>query len=231
MAIINGLQKTSVIDFPGKIVSTVFLGNCNFRCPYCHNSDLVFNQGLPRIDDSVLFDHLEKRRGILDGICITGGEPTLHTDLPDLIRGVKERGFLVKLDSNGTNPKMLEDLLSEGLVDYIAMDIKAPKEKYPSIVRTKVRMDRIQRSIDLIKEMAPDYEFRTTVVRELLSEEDIMAIGEWIAGARRYALQEFRAHKPLDQNCVECHAYSREEMEAVAKKLKPYFEEVIVRAR
>lgn len=230
MAVINGLQKTSVIDFPGKIVSTVFFGKCNFRCPYCHNSDLVFNQGLPQIDDSVLFEHLEKRRGILDGICITGGEPTLHPDLPELIRGVKKRGFLVKLDSNGTNPRMLEDLLSEGLIDYIAMDIKAPKEKYPLVVGTAVRMDRIQRSIDLIREMAPDYEFRTTVVKELITEEDLIAIAEWIDGSKRYALQQFRPSKTLDPKCMECHGYSKEEMETIAKRLKPYFGEVMVRA-
>ncbi len=130
MVVINGMQKTSLIDYPGKIVTTIFFGNCNFRCPYCHNSDLVFNKDLQQIDESVLLEYLDKRRGMLDGICITGGEPTLHSDLPDLIRHVKERGFLVKLDSNGTNPRMLEELFAENLVDYIAMDIKAPKDKY-----------------------------------------------------------------------------------------------------
>lgn len=230
MVVINGLQPTSLIDYPGKIVSTIFFGNCNFRCPYCHNSDMVFNQGLPQIDESVLIEHLENRRGKLDGICITGGEPTLHADLPELIRHVKERGFLVKLDSNGTNPKMLEELLSDGLVDYIAMDIKAPKERYSEIVRVNVNMDLIQRSIDLIREMAPDYEFRTTLVKELITEGDLIAIGEWIDGSKRYALQQFRPYKTLDPDCMKCHGYSKEEMEAFAERLKPYFEEVLVRA-
>lgn len=230
MVVINGLQRTSFIDYPGKIVSTVFFGNCNFRCPYCHNSDLVFNQDLPQIDESVLIGHLENRRGKLDGICITGGEPTLHADLPELIRHVKERGFLVKLDSNGTNPKMLEELLSDGLVDYIAMDIKAPEERYSEIVRANVNIGLIQRSIDLIREMAPDYEFRTTIVKELLSEGDLIAIGEWIDGSKRYALQQFKPHKPLDPECMKCHGYSKEEMEAFAERLRPYFEEVLVRA-
>lgn len=230
MVVINGLQRTSFIDYPGKIVSTVFFGNCNFRCPYCHNSDLVFNQDLPQIDESVLIGHLENRKGKLDGICITGGEPTLHADLPELIRHVKERGFLVKLDSNGTNPKMLEELLSDGLVDYIAMDIKAPEERYSEIVRANVNIGLIQRSIDLIREMAPDYEFRTTIVKELLSEGDLIAIGEWIDGSKRYALQQFKPHKPLDPECMKCHGYSKEEMEAFAERLRPYFEEVLVRA-
>ncbi len=230
MVVMNGMQRTSFIDYPGKIVSTIFFGNCNFRCPYCHNSDLVFNKDLPQIDESVLLEHLENRRGKLDGICITGGEPTLHSDLPELIRHVKERGFLVKLDSNGTNPKMLEELFSEGLVDYIAMDIKAPKEKYSEIAKANVNMDLIQRSIDLIREKAPDYEFRTTIVRELTSKEDLMEIAGWIKGAKRYSLQQFKPHKPLDPKCMECHGYSKEEMDGFAEELRPYFGEVLVRA-
>jgi len=230
MVVMNGMQKTSFIDYPGKIVTTVFFGNCNFRCPYCHNSDLVFNKDLLQIDESILLEHLEKRRGKLDGICITGGEPTLHQDLPELIRDVKEGGFLVKLDSNGTNPNMLEKLFSEGLIDYLAMDIKAPREKYSEVVKVNVNIERIQRSIDLIREMAPDYEFRTTIVRELTSETDLIDIAEWIAGSKRYALQQFKPYKPLDPMCMKCDGYSREEMEGFANRLKPYFKEVIVRA-
>ncbi|MCD6360762.1 MAG: anaerobic ribonucleoside-triphosphate reductase activating protein, partial [Armatimonadetes bacterium] len=191
MAVMNGMQRTSFIDYPGKIVSTVFFGRCNFRCPYCHNSDLVFNRDLPEIEGTVLLEHLENRRGKLDGICITGGEPTLHPDLPDFIRAVKERGFLVKLDSNGTNPGMLEELFDENLVDYMAMDIKAPKEKYPEITGVKVNMEPIQRSIDVLRKKAPDYEFRTTAVRELTDEGGLMAIAKWIAGSKRYVLQQF----------------------------------------
>lgn len=230
MAVMNGMQRTSFIDYPGKIVSTVFFGRCNFRCPYCHNSDLVFNKGLPQIDESVLIEHLENRRGKLDGICITGGEPTLHPDLPEFIRHVKERGFLVKLDSNGTNPEMLEELFSEELVDYIAMDIKAPKEKYAEVVKANVNTDTIQRSIDSIRKMAPDYEFRTTLIRELTDEEDLVAIGEWIKGSKRYVLQQFRANKPLDTECMKCRKYTKEEMEGFARRLSSYFDEVFVRA-
>ena len=230
MAVMNGMQRTSFIDYPGKIVSTVFFGGCNFRCPYCHNSDLVFNRKLPQIGENTLLEHLENRRGKLDGICITGGEPTLHPDLPEFIRHVKERGFLVKLDSNGTNPEMLEKLFDENLIDYIAMDIKAPKEKYSGVVKVNVNTDTIQRSIDLIREMAPDYEFRTTLVRELTDEEDLIAIGEWIKGSKRYALQQFRPNKPLDPKCMECQGYTREEMESFARRLAHYFDEVLVRA-
>ncbi len=230
MAVMNGMQRTSFIDYPGKIVSTVFFGRCNFRCPYCHNSDLVFNRDLPEIEGTVLLEHLENRRGKLDGICITGGEPTLHPDLPDFIRDVKERGFLVKLDSNGTNPGMLEELFDENLVDYMAMDIKAPKEKYPEITGVKVNMESIQRSIDIIRKKAPDYEFRTTTVRELTDDGDLMTIAKWIAGSKRYVLQQFRPHKTLDPKCMECHGYTREEMENLAQMLAPHFEEVLVRA-
>ncbi len=230
MAVMNGMQRTSFIDYPGKIVSTVFFGGCNFRCPYCHNSDLVFNRDLPQIGENILLEHLENRRGKLDGICITGGEPTLHPDLPEFIRHVKERGFLVKLDSNGTNPEMLEELFGENLVDYIAMDIKAPKEKYSGVVKVNVNTNTIQRSIDLIREMAPDYEFRTTLVRELTDEEDLIAIGEWIKGSKRYALQQFRPNKPLDPKCMECREYTREEMERFARRLSLYFDEVLIRA-
>ncbi len=231
MVVMNGMQKSSFIDYPGKIVTTVFFGNCNFRCPYCHNSDLVFNKDLPQIDESVLLEHLEKRRSVLDGICITGGEPTLHPELPDLIRHVKERGFLVKLDTNGTNPDMLDMLMSEELLDYVAMDVKAPREKYADIVKVNMNMNLIQRSIDLIRSMAPDYEFRTTIVREMLGEGDIMAIGEWIKGSKRYVLQQFKPHKPLDPAFVNCHGYTKEEMESFAEKLRIYFEEVQVRAK
>ncbi len=231
MVVMNGMQKTSFIDYPGKIVTTIFFGNCNFRCPYCHNSDLVFNKDLPRIDHGVLLEHLEMRKGKLDGICITGGEPTLHTDLPELIRDVKEKGFLVKLDSNGTNPRMLEELFSEDLVDYIAMDIKAPKERYSDVVKVNVNMDIIENSIDLIRDMAPDYEFRTTIPRELLSPDDIMRIGEWIKGSKRYALQQFKPNKPLDPACMDCHGYTKKEMDAMAERLKGYFDEVLVRAK
>ncbi len=230
MAVMNGMQRTSFIDYPDKIVSTVFFGRCNFRCPYCHNSDLVLGEELPQIEEKALLEHLENRRGKLDGICITGGEPTLHPDLPEFIRHVKERGFLVKLDSNGTNPGMLEELLDEGLVDYIAMDIKAPKDKYPEITGVKVNMESIQRSIDIIRRRAPDYEFRTTAVRELTDEGDLIAIGKWIKGSKRYVLQQFRPHKTLDPKCMECHGYTREEMERFARILAPYFDEVLVRA-
>ncbi len=228
---INGLQKVSFIDYPGHIVATIFFGGCNFRCPYCHNSGLVHNIGLPRIPVEELYEHLENRRGKLDGICITGGEPTLNPHLPTIIEGVKERGFKVKLDTNGTNPRMLGDLLSRGMVDYVAMDIKAPPERYGEVVRRPVRIDAIQRSIDLIRTTAPDYEFRTTIVRDLITARDLQKIGEWLHGSKRYALQQFRPTNTLDPSYRHKKAYTLEEMEEFAEMLRPHFEEVVVRGK
>ena len=217
---IKGLQKTTLLDFPEKLACTVFTGGCNFRCPFCHNASLVLRAGeAQEISEADFFNYLSKRKGMLDGVCITGGEPTLCPDLEDFIKKIKELGLLVKLDTNGTFPEKIESLLDKGLVDYIAMDIKNSPDKYPLTVGADVDMNKINRSIDILLSEKVDYEFRTTVVRELHSYEDFHAISEWIKGAKRYFLQTFEDSGDLIGSGFS--AYSREETEAVLKAILP----------
>ena len=190
--IIKGLQKTTLLDFPGKVACTVFTAGCNFRCPFCHNASLVVRAGeVDEISSEVFFDYISKRKGILDGVCITGGEPLISVGIEDFIKEIKSLGFLVKLDTNGAYPDKLEALLDEGLVDYVAMDIKNSKEKYALTAGLKDFPAGIERSIKIIMEKAPDYEFRTTVVRELHETQDIVKIAEWLKGTKHYYLQTY----------------------------------------
>lgn len=190
--IIKGLQKTTLLDFPGKVACTVFTGGCNFRCPFCHNASLVLHAGeVDEISEEDFFSYISKRKGILDGVCITGGEPLLSTGIEDFIRKIKALGLLVKLDTNGTFPEKLKHLLDEGLLDYVAMDIKNSKEKYALTAGVSKYPEAIDESIALIMEKAPDYEFRTTVVKELHTPQDIVNIAKWINGARHYFLQSY----------------------------------------
>ena len=166
--IIKGLQKTTLLDFPGKVACTVFTAGCNFRCPFCHNASLVTRPGdVDEISEESFFSYINKRKGILDGVCITGGEPLMSHGIEDFIRRIKQTGLLVKLDTNGAYPEKLKALLDEGLIDYVAMDIKNSREKYAMTVGLKEYPEKIEESIKLIMEKAPDYEFRTTVVKEL----------------------------------------------------------------
>ena len=227
---IKGFQKTTMIDYPGKIASVVFLGNCNFRCPYCQNRDLILNtHKMPSIEHKEIFDYLEAKKKWIDGICISGGEPTIHKGLPDFCRQLKSKGILVKLDTNGTSPEMLELLLKEKLVDFVAMDIKAPLDKYEIVAETSVNTDNIRKSVGLIKDSDVDYEFRTTVLPKLLNMNDLKAIGEWLKGSKKYVLQQFRAMNTLDKKYENEPAYSEDEMKRFGEMLKPYFETVEVR--
>lgn len=192
--IICGLNKTTLLDYPGHVASTIFLGGCNFRCQFCQNSSLVLN---PYSESSItkedLFSHLSKRKGIISGICITGGEPTLNSDLPDLIRDIKALDFKVKLDTNGYNPTMLEYLIQENLLDMVSMDIKASKEVYPDITGIpNLDICIIDKSINILKNSNLHHEFRTTVVNEYFSENDIHAIGKWLPKDSLYYLQLFK---------------------------------------
>jgi len=189
---IGAIQRTSLIDYPGLISCVLFTQGCNFRCGYCHNPELLDanNWSKPLLLDSI-FNFLVKRVGKIDSVVITGGEPTLHLGLPDFIKKIKNMGFKVKLDTNGTNPEMLKGLLKDFLVDYIAMDVKAPLSKYSLITGGDVRIDQIRSSINLIMSKAPDYEFRTTVVEDQLDFADILKLGADIKGAKRYYLQKF----------------------------------------
>lgn len=187
---IGGLMKLTLLDFPGKVACTVFVSGCNFKCPFCHNASLV-NAGAENIDENDFFAFLTRRRGILDGVCISGGEPTLYNDLPNFASRIKELGYAVKLDTNGSDPEMLERMISLKLVDYVAMDIKNSERGYVETCGGVDFIDRVEKSIDLLLCGNIDYEFRTTVVRELHSENDFEDIGKRISGAKRYYLQKF----------------------------------------
>ena len=222
---IGGVQKTSLLDFPDKISAIVFTQGCNFRCGYCHNPELIVLRNEP--SDDGFFEFLETRRGKLDGVMITGGEPCLQKDLIDFIKRIKEMGFLVKLDTNGSFPEVLEQALP--YIDYVAMDIKAPVEKYSDIVRVKINPDKIRESISLIMKSGVDYEFRTTVVRSQLSYGDFRQIGELIKAAKRYYLQKFVPSKTLDENMMKETTYSNAEFEAIKDILSEYIDNVVIR--
>lgn len=192
--IILGLQKTTLLDYPGLIASTIFTGGCNFRCPYCHNGDLVLHpNSFPSFLEEDVFRHLLEKKKILDGVCITGGEPTLQADLPQFINKIKDMGFKVKLDTNGTNPDMIRSLLDDKLIDYIAMDIKHSPSKYNTIAcMPHFDIDIISKSVKIIMNSNIDYEFRTTLMQECHSIDDMLSIGEWLKGADAYYLQAYR---------------------------------------
>lgn len=217
---IGGFQKVSLIDYPGRISAVVFTQGCNFRCPFCHNPELVDPErfaGL--IPEPEILSFLEKRKGRLDAVVITGGEPTLQPELTPFIIHLKALGYRVKLDTNGTFPDLLEEMLGRKLLDYVAMDIKAPLERYDEMTKTKTDSRRIGRSISLIMGSGVDYEFRTTAVKSLLGAEDIERIGRLISGAKRFVLQKFVATKTLDRSYRNESSYSDGEMKAIVEKL------------
>ena len=207
---ILGLNKTTLLDYPGHVAATVFTGGCQFRCPFCHNGELALNSSCKsNYTQEDIFSFLQKRKNILQGICITGGEPTLQSDLEDFIRGVRGLGYLVKLDTNGYEPDVLERLLVAGLLDYVAMDIKNCPGKYGVTAgREFLGIDRVERSVELLKHSGIVYEFRTTVVRELHTIEDMVEIGRWIAGCPAYFLQQYQA----DDNVIEVMRSGREDV-------------------
>lgn len=220
---IHGLQKMTLLDFPGRIACTVFLGGCDFRCPYCHNFELADGTAKPVMDDSELLAFLKKRQGLLDGAAITGGEPCLHKELPELMRKIRELGFAVKLDTNGYHPAMLKYILDEGLADYVAMDIKNSPEKYAVTCGvTSIRFDVIRESIDILLNSGREFEFRTTVVKEFHEAADFHAMGNLIKGAEHYYLQSF-----TDRDTVpfgNLHAPAKEELQsflAIAREYVP----------
>jgi len=228
--IIGGLRKFSLIDYPGKTSAVVFTVGCDFRCRYCHNPELVIPEEYAReIPLAEIYDFLESRRGKLDAVCVTGGEPTLHSDLPDTLEKIKSMGFSVKLDSNGSRPEVLKNIIGRGLVDYIAMDIKAPFEDYEKVVGYPVSAEKLKKSADLIMKSGVRYEFRTTVAKSLASEGDLAKIAETIAGAENYYLQKFVPAKMNDPLFSDNFPYSREELATIAKKLEKYVKNCRVR--
>ncbi len=191
---IHGFNKTTLLDYPGHLASTVFLGGCNFRCPFCHNASLVLAPAKqPAIPEEEIFHTLNKRKGIIEGICITGGEPTLYPDLFNFIHKIKDMGFLVKLDTNGDNPQIVKDLIKKGYLDYVAMDIKNSKAKYSLSSGIKnFDTTRISESISYLLADHVDYEFRTTIIKEHHTLDDLVSIGNWIQGAKAYYLQPYK---------------------------------------
>ena len=219
---IKGLQKLTLLDFPERIACTVFLGGCNFRCPFCHNSSLVLpEREAEGISEEEFFSYLESRVGRLTGVCVSGGEPTLHGELADLLRRIRSLGFAVKLDTNGYRPAVLRALIDEGLVDYVAMDIKGSPDGYGTSVGIKnFDMTPIYESIELLKSSSVPYEFRTTVVRELHTEADIRAIGEWLAGDCAFYLQSFKDSGDIIASGLS--AYTDKEMQSLENVLREY---------
>ena len=216
---IQGLAKLTLLDFPGRVACTVFFGGCNLRCPFCHNAGLVLSPSqYDQIDEEALYSFLKKRKGVLDGVAITGGEPLLQPELARMMRRIRELGYAVKLDTNGTFPERLGALLAEGLVDYVAMDIKNDEAHYAETAGVPVDLDAVKASIRLIQEKAPDYEFRTTVVSAFHTCDSIRGAAELIRGAKRYFLQKFvdsgALLKPGLTGCT------REEMEKMAEKAR-----------
>lgn len=225
---LHGLQKMTLLDFPGHVACTVFLGGCDFRCPYCHNFELVDGTAVPLMEEEEFFSFLSKRKGLLDGVAVTGGEPTIHADLPEFVRRIRSLGFPVKLDTNGYHPDMLRRLLEEKLIDYAAMDIKNSPEKYASTAgRETLDLSPVRESIALLMGSGTDYEFRTTVVDELHDEESFRGIGAWLHGAKRFFLQQFTDRDTVPFGGL--HAPSGEKMRRYARILQADVQEVSLR--
>ncbi len=226
---IGGLQKLTLIDYPGRLGATVFLVGCNFRCPWCYSAELVLPEKIKlqaKISEKEFFDFLEKRKEFLEGVCITGGEPTLNKDLPDFIERIRSLSFSVKLDTNGSNPEMLESLFNKNLVDYLAMDVKAPleREKYEIASGSKADLDKIKKSIKIIKNSKIEYEFRTTLVPGIHTKKEIIQMAKDISPAKRFYLQNFRPEKTIKPEFKKRKPYSEEFLSGVAKEISQYFE-------
>jgi pyruvate formate lyase activating enzyme len=227
---IKGLVKTSIVDYPGKVATVVFVGGCNFRCPYCYNADLVLRpESLPDIAVGEVLRLLAERRGFVDGVVITGGEPTLQAGLADFFGEVKASGLAVKLDTNGYHPHSLQRLLQGGLLDYVAMDVKGPLGKYSLVAGRRVDAKRIEDSIRLVLLSEVEHEFRTTVVPGMVGLEDVGAIAQSIAGARRYFLQQFRPSSTLAPQLVTRDPYPATVLEEMADAARRWVANVSIR--
>jgi pyruvate formate lyase activating enzyme len=230
--IIAGLQKTTLIDYPGKLACTVFLSGCNFYCPWCYSPELVLPEKIkkqPKVSEKDFFNFLKSKKGLLDGVVICGGEPTLQEDLPDFIKKIKKMGYSVKLDTNGSNPKMLEDLVDKKLVDYVAMDIKVPlglklkakSEKLKTIYKYEKE---IRKSVEILKRGKIDFELRTTVVPKIHEKDDFVKIAKWIGGPNvKYYLQNFRPEKTIDPSFKKIRPYPEEWLKEVKKEISKFF--------
>ena len=218
---IGGLQKLTLLDYPGKVACTVFLSGCNLRCPYCHNPGLVLPEQSEgsEIPEAEVLSFLERRKGKLDGVCITGGEPTLQPELPEFLEKLRRLGYAVKLDTNGTNPAMLKALLQERVLDYVAMDIKNSPQRYAETCGGADVLSRVRESVDLLLNSSIEYEFRTTVCKPLHTEKEMEEIGHWLGGAKRYFLQPFVDTGNLVSGGVQAH--TQEELMRLRQAVLP----------
>ena len=228
---IGGLQKTTLIDYPGKVACTVFLIGCNFRCPWCYSPELVLPEKIknqPRISEKEFFEFLESRQGLLDGCVLCGGEPTIHKNLPDFIKKIKKLGYSVKLDTNGSNPALLKKLIDKKLIDYVAMDIKCPLEDYPRVSFYK-KLENIKRSIDFIMNSGIDYEFRTTVLPALHNAESFEKMGAMINNSSKYFIQNFRPENTLDPKYRDERSFTTGELKRFRSIMEKYVHVVRIR--
>ena len=230
--VIAGFQKLTLLDYPGHLAATVFTVGCSFRCPFCHNPELV-NHGTYNIEHGTIekdfFEFLKKRKGKLEGVCITGGEPAIQPDLVEFIRKIRKLGYKVKLDTNGTRPDILREVISERLVDFIAMDIKNQPKKYEKTINTKFDLNRIKLSIGLIMNSRIPYEFRTTAVPGIHSERDFLAIAKWIKNAQSYWLQRYQETKILDPNLKKKTKGKKLDLEKIKTKIEKNFGKIGIR--
>ncbi len=228
---VAGVLKTSLLDWDGHVVSTIYLPGCNFRCHYCYNKEVVLHpEQLEEVPLQEFMEFLSENLDFLDGVVISGGEPTHHSELPEFIKRIKKMGLKVKLDTNGTNPDMLRDLIDSGLVDYVAMDIKAPlDDRYKEVIGVEAPLEEIKRSISIIMDSGIDYEFRTTVVPILLTAKDIEDIAAYIGGAKKYALHQFNPQNTLDPNFTAVKPYTSGTMLGMAESAKKYVKKVVIR--
>ena len=222
--LIGGVQKMTMLDYPGKVACTIFTYGCNFRCPFCHNATLVIDEA-SLFDKDEIFAYINKRKGILDGVVVTGGEPLLQSDIIEFLTELKQTGLLVKLDTNGSYPEKLQEIIEKGIVDYVAMDIKNCKEKYDLTTGVKIDISKIEKSVELLMQDKVDYEFRTTVVKELHQKEDFEKIGKWLKGAKRLFLQPFKDNENLIGENLSSHTKEAlEEFRSIFEKTIPQVE-------
>jgi pyruvate formate lyase activating enzyme len=220
---IGGFQETSLLDYPETISAIIWTVGCNFNCPFCYNPQLV-NRITDCIDENEILTFLKKRKGLIEGLSISGGEPLLQNDIIDFIKKVKKLDYLIKIDTNGSFPEKLQELFDKKLVDYVSMDVKAPMEKYNQITGVKIDIKKIEKSIEIIKNIEIGYEFRTTIIPNLLVKEDIVKIAKWLRGSKKYYLQQFKTDIPLISSSYEnMIPYPKEYLIEIIEEIKPYF--------
>ncbi|MBU3964565.1 anaerobic ribonucleoside-triphosphate reductase activating protein [Patescibacteria group bacterium] len=225
---IGGIQKSTLIDYPGKVSATIFVSGCNFKCGFCHNPELVLVEEIKKhqcISEEKIWEFLEERKGFLDGVVICGGEPTIYDDLPDFIEKIQDMGFLIKLDTNGSRPEILQQMIELNLLDYVAMDVKAPKKRYKAVVGADIDVGQIEKSIKLLKKGVIDFEFRTTLVPGLVERKDVLEIVKWISPAPKYFLQNFQSQgKIIDSKLSKVRPFQDGYLEKLKEEITPHFD-------